>query len=42
MPVRPPKGEKGIADLWANINRLTERGKSEAPLPLPRTLPGKT
>ena len=42
MPVRPSKGEKGIAELWANIKRLAEREEDEAPLPPPRTLPGQT
>ncbi len=42
MPVRPPKGEKGIAELWANIKRLAEREEDEAQLPPPRTLPGQT
>lgn len=42
MPVRLSKGEKGIAELWANIKRLAERGKDKTPLPPPLTLPGQT
>lgn len=42
MPVRPSKGEKGIAELWASIKRLAEREEDEAQLPPPRTLPGQT
>lgn len=42
MPVRTKEEAKSIAELWANIRRLTAQEEREVPPPPPRTLPGQT